>query len=132
MEEGMARVKDATVERIDRREFTATAVLALLSGVTVTVVGCGSSSPTAPTPGPGNRTGAVTANHGHAAVITGAQISAGNAVVLDIRGSADHPHTVQITMAEVGQIAAGQRVSKTSSTEASPTTAAHDHMVIFN
>jgi hypothetical protein len=104
MEEDMARVKDTTVELIDRREFTATAVLALLSGVTVTVVGCGSSSssPTAPTPGPGNRTGAVTANHGHAAVITGAQISAGNAVELDIRGSADHPHTVQITMAEVG------------------------------
>ncbi len=119
---------------LDRREFTAAAVMAMLGGVSVTIAGCGSDSggPTAPTPSADGRSGTVTANHGHTAVITGAQIAAGGAVTLDIRGAADHPHTVSLTMAEVGQIAAGGRVAKTSTTEASATTAAHDHLVTFN
>jgi hypothetical protein len=116
-------------EDLDRREFTAQAVLALLSGVVVTVVGCGggSSSPSSPSPSPGDRVGSVTANHGHVAVITSAQLAASDAVTLNIRGSADHPHTVALTMGEVMQIAGGQRVSKISSTDD-----LHNHTVIFN
>jgi len=118
----------------DRRQFTSAAILALLSGVTVTIVGCGSSddSPTAPSGGSGSRSGTVSANHGHTAVITSAQLSAGQSVTLDIRGTADHPHTVVLTMAEVGQVAGGQRVSKTSSADGSASQAVHSHTVIFN
>lgn len=129
----MKQSSDATMRSLDRREFTSTAILALLSGVTITVIGCGDSdTPSSPSPTSGDRTGNVTANHGHVAVLTGAQINAGNSVTLDIRGSADHPHTVVVTMAEVGQIAAGQRVSKASSTEPSPTAGTHSHTVTFN
>jgi hypothetical protein len=118
--------------QLNRREFTAQAILTLLSGVVVTVVGCDDSgNPMSPGPS-GGRTGTVTVNHGHVATITGAELSAGNAVTLDIRGSADHPHTVQVTMAEVMQIANGQRVSKVSSTDASATEPAHNHSVVFN
>lgn len=117
---------------LDRREFTSAALMALLGGVTVTIIGCGSDSTTAPTPNPNERAGTVTANHGHTAAITNAALSAGNAVTLDIRGTADHPHTVVLSMAEVGQIAAGQRVSKASSTDGSATFGTHSHTVVFN
>ena len=117
---------------IDRREFTNAALLALLSGVTVTIVGCGSDGYESPTTPSGGRTGSVSANHGHAAIITSAQLSGGQAVTLDIRGSADHPHTVVLTMTEVGQVANGQRVTKTSSTESSLSEPSHSHTVVFN
>ena len=66
-------------------------------------------------------------NHGHTATITSADLTAGNALSLDITGTSDHPHTVEITVAEVGQIAQGMRVQTTSSSEAG-----HTHTVTFN
>jgi hypothetical protein len=57
----------------------------------------------------------------------GAQLTAGGALALDIRGDADHPHTVELSADEVEAIAGNQRVSKTSSTDAS-----HSHVVTFN
>ena len=72
-------------------------------------------------------TGEVGTNHGHTAEITGAQLSAGGALSLDITGSSNHPHTVDLTAADVDQIANGQRVSKASSTDAG-----HTHTVTFN
>jgi hypothetical protein len=122
---------------LTRREFTLEAALAILGGVTITISGCGSDSPAAPSspsPSPSpppsssaNRTGTISANHGHAATISAAELTAGNAVSLDIRGQATHPHTVTITQAEIGQIAANQRVSKNSTTEDG-----HSHTVTFN
>jgi hypothetical protein len=106
--------------------------MAMLAGVTVTVWGCGGSgNPTQPDPA-GGRTGSVLANHGHNAVITAAQLTGNSDVTLDIRGSADHPHTVVITMAELGQISSGQRVTKTSSTDPSASAGTHSHPVQFN
>ncbi len=127
-----------------RREFTAQSVLAMLSGVTITLAGCGDSdspttpvtpSPTpAPTPTPTptppaaqNATGVVGSNHGHTAVVTAAQLTAGAGVSIDISGSANHPHAVDLTADEIGQIAAGTRVQKTSSNNS-----AHAHSVTFN
>jgi hypothetical protein len=122
------------IQKIDRREFTAASVVALLSGVAITLSGCGggSSSPAAPSPSngtssSGDRTGAVSANHGHTAVLTSAQVSAANAVTLGIQGSSNHPHSVELSSAEVQQIGNGQRVSKTSSNND-----AHTHTVTFN
>ena len=122
---------------LDRREFTVAAVLAALSGVAITITGCGGSSgspgsPSTPPPGSGggttaDKTGTVSSNHGHRAVITGAQLTAANSVSLDIRGDADHPHTVALGATEVAAIAGGQRVSKESSSDAG-----HSHTVTFN
>jgi len=117
---------------IDRREFTLRSVMAMLSGVTITISGCGGGgggSPTQPTPQPsgGDKTGNVSANHGHIAVITAAELTAAGALTLAIRGTADHPHTVPLTAAEVASVAAGQRVERASSAEAF-----HTHTVTFN
>lgn len=119
----------------DRREFTVASALAMLSGVVITMSGCGSSnspnSPTPePTPAPGgasDKTGTIGSNHGHSAVITGAQLAAGGALTLNIQGSASHPHTVTLTSAELTSIAGNQRVSKESSSDSS-----HSHTVTFN
>ena len=114
----------------DRREFTVQTMLALLGGVTITMSACGDDDgPIAPSPTPdgSNITGSISANHGHSAVITGAQLSAGNIVTLEIRGTATHPHTVELTAGEVQQLAARQRVARESSTDDG-----HRHTVTFN
>jgi hypothetical protein len=126
--------------KVDRREFTLAAALAVLSGVAITVSGCGGgggSSPTEPSGGGGTggggtggtsgKTGTISNNHGHTATITSAQLSAAGALALDIRGTSEHPHTVELTAAEIATIAANGRVSKTSSSDAG-----HTHSVTFN
>jgi hypothetical protein len=117
---------------LDRREFTLESALAILSAATITISGCGDgdSSPSpgpSPGPGTGDVTGAISGNHGHTATITAARLMAGNAFQLDIRGGADHPHTVDISAADLTQIAARQRVEKPSSSDAG-----HSHTVTFN
>jgi hypothetical protein len=118
---------------LDRREFTLQAILAMLAGVSITISGCGGggSSPNNPNPpaggGSGDKTGNVSSNHGHTAVITAGQLTAAAGITLDIRGSADHPHTVTLSAAEVMSIAAGTRVGKASSEEQ-----VHTHTVTFN
>ena len=105
----------------------------MLAGATITITGCESDSPTAPTGGNGggggsdDETGTVSANHGHEAVITSAELAAGNAITLDITGTADHPHTVMLSMDEVAMIEAGDTVAKASSTDGG-----HLHTVTFN
>lgn len=122
---------------LGRRDFTLQAALALLSGAVITI-GCGGDNddvnpaapaPPAATPPPAatDRSGVVSANHGHVATITAAQFTAGNTLSLDIRGGADHPHTVELSAAEVMAIARNERVSKTSSTDGF-----HNHTVTFN
>jgi hypothetical protein len=122
---------DTLQSELDRRQFTLKTVLAVLSGVTISISGCGGSdSPTSPGGGgggAGGATGSISANHGHTATITAAQLSAGTDIVLDISGSAGHPHTVALLGAEVMSIANRQRVSKSSSTND-----AHNHTVTFN
>lgn len=81
-----------------------------------------------PTPTPvADKNGSISSNHGHVARVTGAQLTAGGSLSLDITGSAGHPHTVELSAAEVMAIAGNERVSKTSSTDAS-----HSHVVTFN
>jgi outer membrane biosynthesis protein TonB len=81
-----------------------------------------------PTPQPvAGKSGSISSNHGHTARITGAELTAGGGLSLDITGTADHPHTVELSSAEVMAIAADQRVSKTSSAGAG-----HTHVVTFN
>jgi hypothetical protein len=124
---------------LGRREFTVASALAALSGVVITVTGCGGGSsydgspatPTTPTPTPaptgGDVFGSISGNHGHEARITAARLADPATVDLDIQGGADHPHTVSLSAGEVQQVADGQQVSKTSSTNQS-----HNHLVTFN
>ena len=114
---------------ISRREFTVESVLALLAGVTITVSGCGDDDPpTSPSPGASTDvTGTISANHGHVATVTSAQITAGGAIVLPIQGQATHPHTVSLTADEVRTIGARTRVEKTSTSDNG-----HTHTVTFN
>lgn len=118
---------------LDRRTFTVQAALLALSGVSITVGGCGGGggSPTTgnppPTAGPGDKVGTISANHGHSAVISAAELVRGTDFDLNIRGSSGHPHTVRVTAADLTQIAAGTRVTRTSSNDDG-----HTHDVTFN
>jgi hypothetical protein len=108
----------------------------LFAAVVLAGAGCddgdGASLVVGPGGGTASVTGSISANHGHVATITGAELDAGVALPLDIRGTADHSHTVQLSGAEVVQIRNGQRVTTTSSTATSLTTANHSHTVTFN
>jgi hypothetical protein len=112
---------------LTRREFTADAVLALLMGCVITVSqACGDDNPTGPTSNPTDINGVISANHGHIANVSGAQITTGNEVTLDIHGQADHPHTVVISAADFQTLKNRQPVSKTSTTDSF-----HSHTVTF-
>jgi len=113
---------------LSRRE-----ALVLLGGATITIAGCGGggSSPSGPSTGgggsAGDKTGSISGNHGHTAVLTAAQLGAGGALSLNIQGSSPHPHTVALSGAEVTSIAGGSQVSKVSSNDDG-----HTHTVTFN
>jgi hypothetical protein len=109
--------------------------MALIAGAVLAVAACDGDNVTSLTVGPGGttgRTGSISNNHGHVATLTAAELTAGNALTLDIRGNADHSHTVELGGAEVVEIRDGQRVTTTSSTETSPLFGTHSHTVTFN
>jgi hypothetical protein len=121
---------------LDRREFTRLSVLSMLSGVVITISGCGGGSsggggsPNTPTPplNPGDKAGTISANHGHTVVVTNVQLTAGNGVTVTLTpGVPAHVHVVNLTAGEVVSIRDGARVSKQTSTDE-----AHDHTVTFN
>jgi hypothetical protein len=113
---------------MDRRTFTLQAALALLSGVAITISGCGSTTPTSPPPSGGSSdvNGTVSANHGHTAVITAAQLTS-NGISLNIMGSATHNHVVELSTAELTMISNRGQVAKVSTTDSG-----HNHTVTFN
>jgi len=134
------------MRKLNRRQFTQEASLAFLAGVSVTVSACGGGggggggddyqSPTGGTPPPapaGSKTGQVSANHGHLAVITAAEPQAGGAVRIDIAYQAGHSHIVDLPAQAVQQIRDGKPVQKDSTmTDAPNVGGAHTHMVTFN
>ena len=114
-----------------RREFNVAAAMAMLGGVTITV-SCGGSNGSPTTSSVSSNTGTdilgvVGTNHGHVATITAAELTAGGALTLNITGSSNHPHTIEISASEVQQISGGVKVSKESSVDAG-----HSHSVTFN
>ena len=129
------------IKTLDRRTFTLEAALAILSGVTITISGCGggySSTPTtpstpAPTPTPGDKIGSISANHNHEAIIKAAQLTAAMGISLDIRGTADHTHTVELSAADIAAIAANKQVARASSESGTGGPYGdHLHTVTFN
>ena len=125
--------RSSATRAVTRREFTVDSVLALLAGVTITLTGCGgSTTPTSPSSTGGSTqagdfSGTISANHGHIATVTAAQITANQAVTLDIRGTADHTHTVSLSATDIHSIGTHQRVSVVSSNDNN-----HTHTVTFN
>lgn len=99
--------------------------LAVLAGATITISGCDDANPASPSGA--SAVGTISGNHRHSAVIASAEVTARDAVSLDIPGSGGHPHTVELSAAEVGQIADGMQVAKGSSTNDF-----HAHTVSFN
>jgi hypothetical protein len=132
------------MRELNRRQFTQNASLAFLAGVVVTVTDCGgggggggSSDGYGPTGGSptttlaaaptGNKTGSISANHGHTAVITAAELSAGGALSLRIEGTAGHNHMLDLPAQAITDVRDGRKVEKMSTS-----TDAHTHMVTFN
>lgn len=122
------------IRDITRREFSLEAAMAILSGVAITISGCGgsSSNPAGPSGNPpvgssGDKVGAISANHGHIATIHAVDIANGKGFALDIRGTATHTHSVTLSDADIAAVAANQRVARVSSSSGG-----HDHTVTFN
>ena len=124
----MENQRDSTTHDIvTRREFTVQSALAILSSVVITVSGCDDdSTPTSPTPS--DVQGNVAANHPepHVVTVSGAQITAGNAVTLTLTGTSTHTHTVELTQSDLGTLRNRQPVTKTSTTDTF-----HSHGVTF-
>ena len=129
------------MRELKRRQFTQEASLAFLAGVAVVITDCGggsgggsSYSTTGSTPpttqaaaSTDDKVGSISANHGHTAVITSAQLLAGGAVSLNIQGSAGHNHVVDLVAQAIQDIKANMKVGKESTS-----TQGHTHMVTFN
>jgi hypothetical protein len=111
-----------------RREFLGAAAAALFAGVVIQITGCSTDSGSSgPTLEAGDKQGSILDNHGHKAIIKKAQLDAGGAVTLDIQGSADHTHNLELTADDMATLKAGQHVMKATST-----TNSHSHIIMFN
>ena len=85
----------------------------------------------APEPGPGpgpaqcgSEGAAIAGNHGHALTIPVADLDAATNMTYSILGTANHPHSVTFTPAQLQALKAGQGVTVQSTTDAF-----HDHAV---
>ena len=125
-------LKESTA--LTRRDFTLEAALLLLAGCVITITdACGGdpASPTTPSPAPTDLTGVISANHGHTAVVTAAQITATSAFALSIQGSAAHNHTLSLSQADLQTLKNRQPISRDSSNDVSATFGPHLHTVTF-
>ena len=67
---------------------------------------------------------AIAGNHGHTLSIARADLDSTVSLTYDITGTADHPHRVTFTPAQLQSLKAGQRVAVTSTT-----VEVHEHVV---
>jgi len=111
--------------------ITRKAFCARLTGATVVLLiqACGgggdySAAPAAPAPAGAGCTDAIAGNHGHVLTIATADLDSATDKAYDIQGSADHTHTVTLTVANLRALKAGTMVTVLTST-----TLSHDHSV---
>jgi hypothetical protein len=74
----------------------------------------------------------IAANHGHVLTIALSDLDSMVDKTYDIRGTADHTHSVTFTVAQLGQLKAGQTVNVTSTTSSSVTYGTHSHAISAN
>lgn len=122
----------------DRRRFLGTLASFVVAGLAVHIVGCTRTDPVSsgtPAPEGGDcalgkaavdRSGDISSNHGHEAVVTTAQQDAETAFDLNIMGSSGHNHTISLTSQDLADLKAGTEVVKTSSN-----VNGHAHTVTF-
>jgi len=113
--------------RVRRRDFMDVAARVLTGSVVVSLTGCETRPPAGPA-GSEDLYGEIALNHGHDAVITGVQLVARGAIVLNIKGRASHNHTVELSSNQVATILAGGRASDESSADYEDK---HGHTVTF-
>ena len=117
---------------MDRRTFLARAgLVATWAGIPITISSCGGDDGGTGPGGGGNGdiNGTVEPASGHShsgAVVTAAEVTAGNAVTLTLTG-AGHTHLVNLSAQQVTDIGAGTAVSTNSTTDSG-----HFHVVDFN
>jgi hypothetical protein len=78
----------------------------------------------APSPGATSCNDTIAGNHGHVLTIAAADLDSPVNMVYDIHGTADHTHSVTLTVANLQALKAGTTVMVVSST-----TFAHEHSV---
>ena len=132
------------MRELKRRAFTQEASLAFLAGIVVVVSDCGGGgggsnnsgddgygNPVTGTPpttvASGDESASISANHGHVATITSAQMQTGGALSLNIEGTAGHNHVVALVAQAVADVRDGRKIRKESTL-----TDVHTHMVTFN
>lgn len=110
---------------ISRKAFLGTAAGGM---VLLLLEACGGggddNSPPAAAGSCGSSGGAIGGNHGHVLSIPRADLDSTTNRTYNITGSANHPHTVTFTPAQLQALKAGQNVTVVSSTDAS-----HEHTV---
>jgi hypothetical protein len=109
-----------------RRTFLGASAAVLFAGIAIQITGCGTEEDSGANNGSVSASISSVPNHGHKAVVTKAQLDAGGAVTLDIKGSADHTHSVELTADEMATLKKGGHVMKISSVTV------HTHTVMFN
>jgi hypothetical protein len=72
----------------------------------------------------GAQAGTISSNHGHTATVPAADINANAPKTYSIQGTSNHNHTISLTAEQLAQLAQGQSVTVTSTTDAS-----HAHTV---
>lgn len=127
---------------LTRKQFlrSALGIGAAALGLQVLSACGGSSSPTEPDAAAGSGSGSgsnlasceqngtnatIGANHGHTLMVTSADVTAGADKTYNIRGTADHTHTVTITAAMFQMLQQNHAITTTSSTDA-----LHDHSIL--
>jgi hypothetical protein len=101
---------------------------ALLGGATLLVSACASEAPTTPET-PEDEVGAIALTHGHRAVVTAAQLAAGGALRIEIKGESIHGHALDLLPDDLARIRRGEAVTVLS---APGWEDKHDHRVTFN
>lgn len=91
--------------------------------------GMSNGSMSADTMSSGGCTDTIAANHGHVLAVASTDLDSTVDKSYDIRGTADHTHTVTLTVAQLAQLKAGQSVNVVSTTSTSMTYGTHSHAV---
>ena len=105
---------------LTRKEFLSTVMTAAAGAAgAALLVACGGGSDDDDSGGNCVMSGAsvnIGGNHGHSMSVTAAEVSAGVAKTYDIRGSADHTHSVTISAGAFAMLATNQSAMTISTT----------------
>jgi hypothetical protein len=88
------------------------------------LTGCGGGGSDPAPPAASGCNASIAGNHGHTLAISAADLNSLVDMTYDIRGAADHTHSVTFTAAMLASLKAGNSVNATTTT-----TLAHSHLI---